>query len=568
MSMGRLSLTRSRRWSPLAALTVFLVAAAVMTFRLGELGLIEPDEARYASVARAMVDTGDFITPRINGYIYLDKPPMLHWLTAASFTVLGPTELAARLFPALAAAAGIALVYVMGRHGFGHKAGLLSALVMLTCVLWFAVGRTIRFDTLLSLAVAATIWWAWLGTEGGPHARLYFLLAAATMGLGVLVKGPVAAALPVAILLVYLAVTRRLKVLAQVPWLRAIGLFALVAVPWFVAVELATPGAVRFFLMHENLARVTGSMDTMHWEPWWYFGPVLLMAAVPWTLYLPGAIYAGVRPPEAEQHRCRLSLLLIVWAAVVVGLFSLSRIKLPAYILPAMPAVAVLVGRYVAGRDGRLCWAAGATGAALVAAGAAVWVFAAEPVARVGLDAAVFVPALAAPLIVSGLGVVGCTHLRRGAPGAAVLAFGALAALNIAILGVERIDSPVSDRLAAQAVASARRPDEPIVCYGIFSRGTLFYLNEPLTIVARVPREFEFAGNAPRISERTVPRDDAARWLREAPVHVGLCRNTYWEELQGLAPEHVRRLGTAGKHVIFRSMPNARASNDSEGDDP
>jgi len=567
--MGRFSLTRSKHWSPpLAAFAVFLAAAAVMMFRLGELGLIEPDEARYASVARAMVDTGDFVTPRINDYIYLDKPPMLHWLTAASFTVLGPTEFAARLFPALATAAGIALVYAIGRHGFGHKAGILSALVMLTCVLWFAVGRTIRFDMLLSLAIAATVWWAWLGTESGPRARLYFLLAATVMGLGVLVKGPVAAALPGAILLVYLAVTRRLKVLAQVPWLRALGLFALVAVPWFVAVELATPGAVRFFMVHENLSRVTGTMDTMHWEPWWYFGPVLLMAAVPWTLYLPGAIYAGVHPTEQEHHRRRLSLLLIIWAAVVVGLFSLSKVKLPAYILPAMPAVAVLVGRYVAGRDGRLCWAGGATGAALVAAGAAVWVFAAEPVARLGLDAAIFVPALAAALIVSGLGVVGCAHLRQGALGATVLAVGLLATLNIAILGVERIDSPVSDRLAAQALASLRRPGEPIVCYEIFSRGALFYLNEPLTIVARVPREFEFAGNAPRISERTVPRGETAQWLREAPVHIGLCRSKYWEELQGLAPGHVRPLGTAGKHVIFRTMPNARASNDPEGDAP
>jgi len=283
----------ARTAGPLVGAGVFLAALAVLGFRLGAVPLMEPDEARYAAVGQTMWGTQDFVTPRVNGFVYLDKPPLLHWLTALSIGAFGPREFAVRLGSLVAAAAGVALVFAFGRQASGQSAGLISALVLAASVLWFAVGRVIRYDMLLTVCLTATVWWGWLGSERGRDGRRYYVYAAAAAGLGVLVKGPVALALPMLILLPYLALTRRLRALLEVPWVAVLALLAAIVVPWFALCEHANPGAARFFLLHENVARVKGEIDESHHQPWWYLGPVLLGACLPWTLLLPGAAWCG-----------------------------------------------------------------------------------------------------------------------------------------------------------------------------------------------------------------------------------------------------------------------------------
>ena len=395
---------RERGSPPLAALGVFLATAAVYGARLNSPGLLEPDEARYAAVGQSMLTDRDLVTPRFNGLIYLDKPPLLHWLTAASLAAFGRQEFAVRLSSVLAAAAGVALIYAFGRHVHGHRAGLASALVLASTVMWFGVGRVIRYDMLLALSIAATLWWAYLASELGRQGRGYYCLAAAAAGLGVLAKGPVAVGLPGLVFVAYLASTRRLRVLLDVPWPACLGILGGIAIPWFVLCERANPGAVRFFLVHENLLRVKGETNPTHWEPWWYFLAVFPGACLPWTLFLPGAVHSGATASgpgeEGNRRACRLWLL---WLVATLLLFSVPRAKLMAYVLPAVPPAALLVGRHLspACRGGR--WAALITGLLLVS-GAFAWVtIGARAAAKQGVPGEVLIPAMAGCWLVGGL---------------------------------------------------------------------------------------------------------------------------------------------------------------------
>jgi 4-amino-4-deoxy-L-arabinose transferase-like glycosyltransferase len=543
-------------WSPRwASAVVFLGVAVVFAFGLGWLGLIEPDEARYAAVGRAMLDTGDFVTPRFNGFVYLDKPPALHWLTAASFAVLGPREFAARLFPMLAAAATVAVTYALGRQAFGHRAGLGAALVLTSSIMWFAVGRVLRYDMLLTLAITATLWWFWRASEAGPGGRGEYLLASAAAGFGVLVKGPVAVVLPFLILTAYLTLNRRLGTLRSMPWHLCLPVFLAIAAPWFVLCERANPGAVRFFLFHENIARAAGRTDATHWEPWWYFLAITALGIAPWTLLLPGAIADRCRCCRVEGGiEGRAGILLLVWAAIVVALFSIPKAKLPPYVLPAMPAVALLIGRYVADSR-RFPYAAAATGLCLVAGGIALQTLGTEPTARAGVPPMPIVPFAATALVASGASASLFAHFRKPMGVVASIAAGALLLYHCVGWGATRLAKPPSDRAAVRRLAEYRSQGQQVICFRELSRGAVFYLNAPVLLIGNPAGEYDFPANAPHLDERVRDVEETDQLLAEAPPVVGLSRLRNWDDLLKRAPDRVEELERIGKHVIFRSVP-------------
>jgi len=591
------------RWSPpLATVAVFVLTVAVCGLRLSSPGLVEPDEARYAAVGQAMWASGDFVTPRLNGFAYLDKPPLLHWLTALSIGLFGPHEFAVRLSSLLAAAAGVALTYAFGRHVFGHHAGIAAAAVLATSVLWFAVGRVIRYDMLLTLAVTATIWWAWLGSEGGREGtgamngaptrsgamnraptygggdgggrdraptygggdgggrdraaryggggRGYYCLAAAAAGLGVLVKGPIALVLPVFVMVPYLGLTRRLSALLQVPWLAVLGILAVIIVPWFALCEHANPGAIRFFLLHENVARVTGEIDAAHQQAWWYLGPVLLGACWPWTLFLPGAVtdgFGGRRHGEEPQRRA--CILWLVWVAVPLVLFSLSKVKVETYILPCLPPIALLIGRYVSPARKRGLWAAVGTGILLIGVAAAV-VF-----VKLGQSLPVAVKPVALIWALAGLEVIAAAILRARKWAVALLAISLLASYHVLLWSAGRDPRFPSDKALAQKVAELRKPGERIFSIRQLSRGTVFYLDDRVAVFGNAPAEYEFPGNAGRLRGRVYRMEDAESVLTPGPTAVIICRRRFWPEFEAAAHGMVTTIGQTDRALILRSEP-------------
>ena len=327
-------------------LDYFIVAALLLLsfvlffHELGGIGFLGPDEPRYAGVARTMYETGDYITPRLNGENWFEKPALMYWLAALGYWVVGVGETGARLPSAFAATVSVLLVYWIGRRMFTRGTGFAAALILMTSVGFFGLARAASMDMLVtaSLTGALAFFLAGMDAEDGPSRRWFFYLFYASLGIGALAKGPVAFLLPAMTMVLFMFWRTGFR-----EWKRwhpeGIVVTALVGAPWYAAVTWAN-GRQFFdvFIVGHNLQRFTSEVYG-HLQPFYYYLPVLLLLMFPWSFLL---IPALVRRFSRGEH------LLLMWALVPLVFFSLSGSKLPAYILPAVPALALLIAREVA----------------------------------------------------------------------------------------------------------------------------------------------------------------------------------------------------------------------------
>jgi 4-amino-4-deoxy-L-arabinose transferase-like glycosyltransferase len=340
------SASNSSRWLLVAA--VFLVSAWCAT--LGTRKLLNPDEARYAEIPREMIATGDWLTPRLNDLKYFEKPPLQYWATAIAYKILGTNEFTARLWCGLTGLAGIFVAAWMGARLYGRDAGIVAAAVLASSLLYFVLGHLNTLDMglafFLQLAIAGFLL-AQHSPAKSSAERNFMLLAWGATALAVLSKGIVAMALPVLTLFAYTAVEREYSAWRRLHIVPGLAVFLAIAAPWFVFVSLENPEFARFFFLHEHFQRFfTDIADRV--EPWWYFIPLLLLGSLPWTSFAAVAVVNGWRrdrPAELPGFRSRRFL--ILWIMVTMLFFSVSHSKLPPYIVPLFPAIALLVGDYV-----------------------------------------------------------------------------------------------------------------------------------------------------------------------------------------------------------------------------
>jgi 4-amino-4-deoxy-L-arabinose transferase-like glycosyltransferase len=325
----------SRRAWPLVLLFAFtFVWFGTLDYRK----LIKPDEGRYAEIAREMVVTGDWLTPRLNGIKYFEKPPLQYWATATAFEIFGQHDWTARLWPALTGFLGILLCWFAGRRLFGAKAGLLAAATLATSQLYLAIGHINTLDMGLAFFLEAAVFGFLLAQSG---LRRWMLVAWAALALAVLTKGIVALVLTGATLVLHTLLTRDLSPWRKFEFARGLPLFLLIAAPWFVAVSLANPEFAHFFFIHEHFERFLTKVHHRY-QPAWYFVPVLLLGALPWTTLAFQSLAQAWHQPEKSGFAARRFL--VLWCVVVFGFFSVSDSKLPSYILPLFPALALLLG--------------------------------------------------------------------------------------------------------------------------------------------------------------------------------------------------------------------------------
>jgi 4-amino-4-deoxy-L-arabinose transferase-like glycosyltransferase len=327
---------------------ILLVVAAALPLllaRIATLPLLDPDEAKHAQIAREMLQAGRWIEPLVYGQPYHHKPSLLYLLIGLCYRVVGVGELGARIVPAAAGLLAVVATYLAASRERTTD-GLLAALLLLASPLFFAVARFTNFDGLLTLVSLAAILVAarWVDDPFGPAATRRLVAFAALAGLGVLVKGPAAAVLLVAPLV---AVGFHALRATSVRTLAGAGIaFSLVVGAWLVPALLLHPGYVYDFLWVHNVQRYSVDADMFHPEPFWYFLPVLLVTLLPWSLLVPPAIVAGWK--RGPGHR-----LLAVYAVWVIAFFSASSGKLATYVLPAFPALAVLVATWLGELDAR-----------------------------------------------------------------------------------------------------------------------------------------------------------------------------------------------------------------------
>ena len=332
----------TERRTALAFAAVMILAGFLLVFRLGERPLRNPDEGRYAQIAREMLQSGDFVEPRLYGLDYLRKPPLFYWLVAGSFRIFGFREWAARLVPALAGWLGVLVVYLFARRTFGRDTALFSALLISTNFWYVQTARYLVIDAVFSFWVVVSLFAFYLALreESGKNAfRALFYLG---LGLAFLAKGPVALALTGSALLAYAAVTRSFRsvgaeVLRGARW--GALLFMAVTLPWFLAIVRREPEFFAQFLWHEHVKRFV-SADFEHQQPWFYYPLALTAMLLPWIFF--------VRPLRRAWGALRArpsgpGLYLLTVSVAIVAFYSLSRSKMPTYILPCLPMLAILI---------------------------------------------------------------------------------------------------------------------------------------------------------------------------------------------------------------------------------
>jgi 4-amino-4-deoxy-L-arabinose transferase-like glycosyltransferase len=455
---------------------------------LGRRALWSPDEGRYAEIPREMVATGDWITPRLNGVKYFEKPPLFYWIEAVSLRFFGPREWAVRLAPALFALLGVVSVYTAGRRLYGARAGLWAAVALGTSLLWFGLGEAVTLDMAVSaLLTVALLTFLCAALEEDPRKRRLWIWAFyAAAALATLTKGLIGIVIPGMVLGAWMLLTRdwrgwRSIRMALSP--TGIGLFLLIAVPWHLLVSWANPEFAWFYFVHEHFLRYTTQVHKRY-EPAWFFIPILLAGLLPWTVFLPRAI-RNAWNATAER---RVTLFLLLWAGLVFAFFSASDSKLVPYILPVLPPLALLLGRDLAA-----AWASpGRRGLAylclLLFAGTLGTAFLIAPhIPKAAEFAGLlggYAYALAASLLLMGL--LPLLFDLGGRPRAALLAAGVTAALFLTTLAASLppLDSSRSVKALACDLLPRLRPGDEVASYHDYFQDLPFYAGRTVTVAA------------------------------------------------------------------------------------
>ena len=467
----------------LAILGLALVAT------IGAVGLFEPTETRYAEIAREMLESGDWLRPRLNGLSHFHKPPLAYWATAGGMATFGRDAAGARLPVALASLAVLICTAVAARRRFAALGirPALSVWMLGTMLLFVAIGRALASDPFLAAAVAA--YWA---LAPSPWAL-------AALGAGFLAKGPVVfvhTALPVLLVALWRRERSMLAWLGPWPgWL----LFAAIALPWYLVMVLRTPGLLDYLLGNQILGRYASTVHERGGPPGYFVG-VLILGALPWSAALIAGLLRTWRDragPEAQ--------LLLCWLLAPVAFLSFSGSKLPAYLLPCFPAAALLAVRGLENAAARRL-----TAGLLLAAAIAGAAFGPAAIGRltgleISLRAVLSFPALLALLLL----VYAAWGVARARPARAALYLTLL--LTVLVVTLAPYDSMLgSPRRIARLLIEQRAPGEPVVEIGRFNAGLPFYLGEPVHLL-EVRREEGFDDLA-RVRATIVTGDSLVAW--------------------------------------------------------
>ena len=514
-----------------ALLLVLMFAGTLFFFRLGAPGFFDADEPAYAQAAREMRESGDWVTPHFNGRPRFDKPPLFYYLIMLSDRLLGETEFAARCWSALAGIAVTALLWLTARRWVGPRAGPTTGVAFSASLLTALLARAAVTDMLLCLFVTAAILAGLAALQApAPRARRFATAGWVAMALAVLVKGPVGLLIPGLALGGSLLLLQEIRsgVPRLVPW-EGPALFLAIAAPWYALVLAANGWAfVEGFLIKHNLSRFSGVISS-HGGPVWFYVPVLLVGFFPWCGSLPPALWQAAR--VARRRRAvspaeRLTVTCLCWFAGVFVFFSLAGTKLPSYLFPAFPALALLVGGEMAdaaeepiprwiSRVGS--WLMGLTGCALVAAFFLVpWVFEwVRPAARGVLDGVSPPTDLAWGL--GGLVLAGTLAglIAKGRWRPAVLAAMMACLILTAAAAAPRAYAIVQGALRefSEEARKVLGPGDPVLVYGLNAPSVVFYANRRMTSLgsndlgqlAEAVRRLTDAGRPVVVITRSVP---------------------------------------------------------------
>jgi 4-amino-4-deoxy-L-arabinose transferase-like glycosyltransferase len=365
---------------------------------LGAIGFVGPDEPRYAWIARDMAETGDWVTPRLYGKPWFEKPPLLYWGAALSFKLFGVSEAAARLPSAISALlATLALAWLALRL-YGAETGRWLLLLLPTTVgmigFSHAAATDMPFSGMLTIAMVCAA--VALGLTRNEHTPilprtpwLALLLFGFFLGLAVLAKGPAAIILSGGAIFFWALFTKRWRDAFRLLHPIAIASFCLTALPWYILCALRNPDFFRIFLIEHNFKRYL-TPEFQHIQPFWYYGPILLIAILPWSVILLRVGYDAVLSFHQSRWKESNSPFLALWTVFPLVFFSFSQSKLPGYALPVLPPLSALAARSLVLAFQRSLaaarWVATAIGMLLMVPAGVSWYFALMLPGGIGID--------------------------------------------------------------------------------------------------------------------------------------------------------------------------------------
>ena len=321
----------------------------LFAFRLGSYPLGAGDEGRYAEIPREMIVSGDWVTPRLNGVVYFEKPPLVYWVVASSMSLFGQNEWAVRAVPALFALGGVLLTYAAARRLHGRDAGVISAVVLGTSLLYFALAHIVLLDMAMAVLMSATLFCFILGVRESPgwRRRWFFYGLYVSAALATLTKGLIGFLVTGAVMFLWLLVFNQWKRLRPLYLPTGLLLFLAVAGPWHVLAALHNETwAYRYFVFEHWLRFTTPAASRP--GPWYYYIGVILAGLIPWVGFLWPALREGLRGGWAARDKQADRWFLVTWVVFIFLFFSKSHSKLVPYILPVFPALAVLIGAWLA----------------------------------------------------------------------------------------------------------------------------------------------------------------------------------------------------------------------------
>lgn len=485
---------------------------------LGIRALSVPDEARYTEIPRYMVVSGDYVTPRLNGIKYFEKPPLMYWLEASSIKLFGVQEWALRFWPAFLGLLTCLATYYTATRLYSRQVGVFAALILTSGLLFNFISRLIILDVAVTCFLTLTLYSFLLATEASTkkqqttYLALFFINAA----LSVLSKGLIGILIPGAIIILWSIITKQYRqiLLGFKPW--GILLFLVIAAPWHILVAQQNPEFLWFYFVHEHFLRYLTSVHGRT-QSVFYFFPLIIFGWFPWVGYFLASLWEHVKKLWQEKANCSHELtFLLVWAGFIFVFFSISNSKLIPYITPAFPPLAILVGKtitdiWLGQRDDKriinLSWIVSCL--FLIAVSVVAYL-------RGLLFDAAFKWHFVSLVVILAMFAVAIPWLRKAISARAAIVGNIILSfcLIIAIqLGWELADPRSSKELVMQ-IAALKQPGDKVATIGSYYQDIAPYLNQKISVIDYTPNELQFG----------IDHEDTSSWMISSNEFVKQCK--------------------------------------------
>jgi len=515
-----------------------------------------------------MAQSGDWITPRINGVKYFEKPPLLYWIEATQLNLFGIGEFSGRVPAMLFMIALCLLTAAAGEALYGRKAGVLAALMLATSALGFSLSRIVLLDGPVSFFLTGCLFaflFAVRTSEGRRRTMLLMAMAACAAG-ATMTKGLIGIVIPGLVIGGWIAMTGRWTLLLHLRLFSCALLFLALTVPWHVLVQQHNPGFFQFYFIHEHFTRYL-SPSHRRTEPWWFFFAVLAAGLMPWTLFLAQSLRGKLQSAWARRREDGTTLYLLLWVLLPFVFFSLSQSKLIPYLLPLFPPLCLFLSQYfvkqlenwIGGGFRRSVAALATLCVALAGAAPAAWLLWAQKAPQTAETLLPDVIVLACLYAATGI-LLGLMLWRKAAAQRVITVlfiFAALQALVVDFAASRYKRDSVKE--FALTLKPLLRPGDEVACFHRYYQDIPVYLDRNVTVV-RDDDEMAFGISVePRTREWML--EDAEfwrRWLQPGHRMFLVARKDNWPKERKPEGAVFLPVMESERHVLMTNDPDFR----------